>query len=530
MANISAIKLPNNDTYYFKDADGRYTQNLIRPNQLNGLADPTLQTLVSTTRANRLAFLPADQIIIEKTTDGGATWIDAGYSDATKTGLFSETRVGVFVPLVNGVRDIKSGLRITITGMKYNVPEGTAETAKYNYWNSNYIKSCERYCQLKEIYFWVSTANAGLSVKVERATGSNSTSWSTIYDSGSTYALTGWSGCDYVRFSQGVFGGGTTQTSNYWNYRFTFFQRNSTGGTTLPDSYTTSNGGIYEIRGYGDTYWTAGNRYMAEDHMYTWDYNKNVTFPAQVNGTINVNTTVGTLAIAHGGTGATSAAGAIDNLLNGLPVWSAAPTDTTYFIRQDTGGSATYGKVPASTLWTYISGKLPSWSQASSKPSYTFSEIGSKPTTLSGYGITDAKIANGVITLGSNSITPLTSYTDEKVKVAEYSQSTTYYPILATGTGTATRQIATNGMSFRESGGGVILDLGLDSSHWGILSLGGESQYKTTISGLTITANRSLTLPDKSGTIALTSDIPAVKSLTFTMDTTDTKKLKITYA
>ena len=33
------------------------------------------------------------------------------------------------------------------------------------------------------------------------------------------------------------------------------------------------------------------------------------------------------------------------------------------------------------------------------------------PTTISGYGITDAKIDNGVITLGSNTITPLTSIT-----------------------------------------------------------------------------------------------------------------------
>ena len=37
------------------------------------------------------------------------------------------------------------------------------------------------------------------------------------------------------------------------------------------------------------------------------------------------------------------------------------------------------------------------------------SAYGSAPTTLSGYGITDAKIVNGVITLGSNTITPLTS-------------------------------------------------------------------------------------------------------------------------
>lgn len=35
-----------------------------------------------------------------------------------------------------------------------------------------------------------------------------------------------------------------------------------------------------------------------------------------------------------------------------------------------------------------------------------------KATTLAGYGITDAKIQNGTITLGSNTITPLTSYTE----------------------------------------------------------------------------------------------------------------------
>ena len=38
------------------------------------------------------------------------------------------------------------------------------------------------------------------------------------------------------------------------------------------------------------------------------------------------------------------------------------------------------------------------------------SQKADKATTLAGYGITDAKIANGTITLGSNSITPLTSH------------------------------------------------------------------------------------------------------------------------
>lgn len=42
------------------------------------------------------------------------------------------------------------------------------------------------------------------------------------------------------------------------------------------------------------------------------------------------------------------------------------------------------------------------WAKASTKPSYTFSEIGSKPTTLSGYGITDAAPGGHVFLKGTN--------------------------------------------------------------------------------------------------------------------------------
>ena len=49
---------------------------------------------------------------------------------------------------------------------------------------------------------------------------------------------------------------------------------------------------------------------------------------------------------------------------------------------------------------------------------HAWSDITSTPTTLSGYGITDAKISNGVITLGGNTITPLTSITSAMVTTA----------------------------------------------------------------------------------------------------------------
>ena len=42
----------------------------------------------------------------------------------------------------------------------------------------------------------------------------------------------------------------------------------------------------------------------------------------------------------------------------------------------------------------------------------SFSDLLNIPTTLAGYGITDVKIASGVITIGSNSITPLTTHQD----------------------------------------------------------------------------------------------------------------------
>jgi len=94
--------------------------------------------------------------------------------------------------------------------MKYDVPYGTPETQKYNYWNSDHILSQERYSQLKEFYFWVNTNSDALKVIAERANGATSDTWSTIFTNDS-FALTGWAGCDYIRFAQAQFGGSVTQ-------------------------------------------------------------------------------------------------------------------------------------------------------------------------------------------------------------------------------------------------------------------------------------------------------------------------------
>ena len=63
------------------------------------------------------------------------------------------------------------------------------------------------------------------------------------------------------------------------------------------------------------------------------------------------------------------------------------------------------------------------------------STYAAKATTLSGYGITDAKIQNGSIILGSNSITPLTSFTETDPTVPSWAKAASKPTYTATEVG-----------------------------------------------------------------------------------------------
>lgn len=74
-----------------------------------------------------------------------------------------------------------------------------------------------------------------------------------------------------------------------------------------------------------------------------------------------------------------------------VPAWAKAATKPTY-------------------AWSEITGKPSEFNPAAH--SHSFDSLLNKPTTLQGYGITDAKIANGTIKLGAEAITPLTAHQD----------------------------------------------------------------------------------------------------------------------
>ena len=134
--------------------------------------------------------------------------------------------------------------------------------------------------------------------------------------------------------------------------------------------------------------------------------------------------------------------------------------------------------------------------------------------------------ANGIPTWTAQSnITSGNS--DEKLKVAAVTSGTTYYPIVGTGTAAATRQYDTTGFVYvgtngtaNGTNGNALLTLGNSTAsttaNWkkGTIRLYGTTAYYTDIVSGAPSANNTITLPNASGTVALTSQIPTVPTST----------------
>lgn len=167
--------------------------------------------------------------------------------------------------------------------------------------------------------------------------------------------------------------------------------------------------------------------------------------------TINNESILGSGNISIGGGGT-----ATDVKINGTSITISNEADiiTEGTYDATTNKIATMSEIPTNVsdlnndsgfITTETDPTVPSWAKASSKPSYNFSEIGNTPTTLSGYGITDANITSGTITLGSDTITPITSET-------QLSKGTT------TGAGNAVTDLSVSGHQITLTKGKTFLE------------------------------------------------------------------------
>lgn len=202
--------------------------------------------------ANRLAFMPAKDITVEYSTNGGSTWLDYGLTDSQKQALVTTDHAVYVGKKINSKATVNDKLRITI-----------AASEGYTYF------------LLRKIQILASTGGAtGTTVHIEKAMRGSETTFSTV----ATYDIGGWSGWNTIPYAT-AFGGSTGQTTNVGVLRFTF----SLAGVNADYN---SNLLISKIRMFGDTSWvTSGGSIAVNGHMYSYDINKNVTFPAKVTAT-----------------------------------------------------------------------------------------------------------------------------------------------------------------------------------------------------------------------------------------------------
>lgn len=224
-----------------------------------GGAGPIESAHIDVLRANRLAFLPASGVKVEYSVDGGTTWVDYGATDDQKASLFA-MRMGSAASFYTGKHTkaaectTKDQLRITVTPV-------------------------DRYASVNMLYLWVSVAGTSATVNISRSTiGAKET----FTDVRTDVPISGWSGPNEIRFNGGTFGGYEGQNYNAYSYRFTFKNKEDGKGSVS----------VTDIRMYGPSAWTVPNSMMEKDHIYNWDANQNVQFPAQVTATkFNGNST-----------------------------------------------------------------------------------------------------------------------------------------------------------------------------------------------------------------------------------------------
>lgn len=219
--------------------------------------------------ANRLAFLPAECIAVEYSTDAGTTWVDYGATDSTKIGLVSGLNAGRFQ--IGGTDaaagDTNNMLRIII--------------------NSRPSSGSGVYTTLNKFVLYLMNSSGGnawctIEARTQANYASETDTWELLKEK---ISVSGWPGYNIINYATGV-KTYSNATSQYREIRFTF------GIDSCPN--TNSIGlVIYGLMGYGGFGWITPSNMAKHGHLYSYNTNQTMILPAGLyssaaTGTVNL--------------------------------------------------------------------------------------------------------------------------------------------------------------------------------------------------------------------------------------------------
>lgn len=201
--------------------------------------------------ANRFAFGNPRGITIEYSNDGGSTWHDYGASDAQKLRLTT------------------TGDVFTIGKVKSSTPSNDMLRITFDTTSNNGI-SC--YTILNKFVIFISSSGSqGCYCTIQ---GAIYNTQNTFEDIATKVGIAGWSGYNVINTKSIITSSGSDQPYRYSKIRFIF---GSTGNNTSYDGLT-----IYKIYAFGGAGWNVPSNTAANGHLYSYDYNQNAIFPANV--------------------------------------------------------------------------------------------------------------------------------------------------------------------------------------------------------------------------------------------------------
>lgn len=219
-----------------------------------GDVSPVSAALIGAIGSNKFELCNPAGVKVEYSTDGGATWVDYGASDASKIQLLSESLgTNLTIGKVGSSEryaTVDDRLRVTVTA-----------------------NDCNVYTMLKSILLNVSTSGSNkCTVTIEQSRIGAPDDFAVI----STNNLNGWPGWNEIPL-QKPFGGSPGQVYQTNSIRLTF-----QAGQPPTSGESKGNLSLLNLLFIGITNWMVNSNIARFGHLYKYDYARNATFPAAV--------------------------------------------------------------------------------------------------------------------------------------------------------------------------------------------------------------------------------------------------------